>query len=197
MLARIRGRWLETDFTECLGRAQAIGDESNQHADTSSAETEAPAYLFAQVTGDQRGDERTDVYAHVENREACIATRSAFRIEIADNRRDVRFEQSRAEYDENQADEKGCVGEDDRQRDRQVAQRDENSSVPDSASESEETVSDPAARQRRQVHAGSVDPHDGRSGISLESESTLSQGRRHEQHQQRADSVIRDRKSTR
>ncbi len=36
------------------------------------------------ITRDERRDERADVDPHVEDREACVASRAAFRIQIAD-----------------------------------------------------------------------------------------------------------------
>ena len=59
-------------------------------------------------------DERADVDPHVEDREAGVAARAAFGIQVADDRRDVRLEQARAEDDEDEAEEerRGCANTD-------------------------------------------------------------------------------------
>ena len=135
-----------------------------------------PTHAFAQITGDERSDERPDVDSHVENREARIASRSALGIKLADDRRDVRLEQPGADDDENEAEEKRLVREQDRQRDGDVAERDEHAAVPDGALKAQPPVGDPAAGERRQVDRRRVDPDDRRRRGAVERETAAGQG---------------------
>src|SRR5450830_1294134 len=50
--------------------AESVCDESDEHAHTGSAEAEVPAHPLTEVAGDEWSDQRTDVDAHVENRES-------------------------------------------------------------------------------------------------------------------------------
>ena len=67
-------------------------------------ESEMPVDGFAEVAADQRAEEPADVDAHVVDREAGIAPRAAFRIQIADNGADVRLQQAGADDDQRQPD---------------------------------------------------------------------------------------------
>src|SRR6266566_4727796 len=107
-------------IAESFVAAQAIGDESDHHAEPGGAEAEGPAHPLAEDARNKGGDECADIDSHVENREASVAPRSALGIEITDDRRDIRLEESGAHHDENQADVERGVREDDRERDRQV-----------------------------------------------------------------------------
>ena len=75
--------------------ANGVGDQAEQHADAGGAEAPVPADRFAQRAGDDLAEEGAGVDAHVEDREAGVAPRAAFGIQIADDRRDVRLEQTR------------------------------------------------------------------------------------------------------
>src|SRR3954471_3918729 len=186
-----RGR-PRTQITEGFVGASPISENANEHAHTRRAKAEVPGDFFAQIAGDERSDEGTEVDAHVEDRESGVAPRSAFRIQVSDDGRDVGLEQSGAEHDQNQADEKRRVGEDDGKRDRQVAEGDENSTVPDCPPEAEQSVGDPSTRQRRQINAGGVNTDNRAGRLSGECESAGSERRRHEQDQQRPYSVERE-----
>src|SRR6185436_20584373 len=74
VLAWIRRGGLETNGPERLGRTHAIGEESDQHADAGSAEPEVPTHFLTEIAGDERRDEGAQVDAHVENREASVAS---------------------------------------------------------------------------------------------------------------------------
>ncbi len=84
------------------------------------------------------------------------------------------------------------VGEFDRQRDRKVSERDQYSAVPDRAPQAEQSIGDPSTRQRREVHARGVNADDGGRRVAVVAESPLGERRRHEQHQERTDSVVRE-----
>src|SRR5690349_2812690 len=151
-----------------------------------------PPYLLTEYAGDERSDERAGVDAHVKNREAGIPSRSAFGIKVADDRGHVRLEQSRADDDEDQPDEERRLFEDNRQRDREVAECDKDSAVPDRASQTEPAISDPTTGQRSEINAGGVYTDDRRSSVALVAKAALSESGGHEQHEQWADSVVRE-----
>ena len=168
--------------------------QADEHADAGRAEAPVPADALAEEAGDERRDERADVDAHVEDREAGVAPRAAFRIQIADDRRDVRLEQPGAEDDEDEAEEeRHWPREHRRERDREVAERDEHAARPDRAPQPEPAVGDPAAGQRREVDAGGVDADDGRRLSARSKPKPPSRERgRHEQDEQRAEPVVRE-----
>ncbi len=80
--------------------AQRERDQADDHADTGGAEAILPAERFAEPAAQQRGRERADVDAHVEDREAGIAARVFRRVELADDRRDIRFQVTDTHDDE-------------------------------------------------------------------------------------------------
>ena len=130
------------------------------HSEPGRAEAEGPAHPLAEDASNKGRDECADVDSHVEDREAGVAPRSALGIEITDDRRDIRLEESGAQDDENQADVERGLREDDRESDRQMSQRDQHSPVPDRASQSEPPVGNPAAGERGEIHAGGVNADD-------------------------------------
>jgi hypothetical protein len=105
MLVAVGRRRADADAPERRRGSHAIGDEAEDHADTGSAEAVVPADLFPQDAGDQRRGECADIDPHVEDREACIPARTALRVQIANDRRDVRLEQPGSDDDENEAEE--------------------------------------------------------------------------------------------
>src|SRR5690606_18997962 len=88
-----RGR--EADARQELVLPQLVGDEPRDHAHTGGAEAPVPAEARAarEVAADERAKEAAQIDAHVEDREASIATRVALLVELADHRRDVRLEE--------------------------------------------------------------------------------------------------------
>src|SRR3954470_481476 len=133
MLGGIERGWLVTDVAERFWSAQPVRDDSDQHSDTSGAKAEAPTYSLAQVACNEWSDEGTEVDSHVENRKASVPSGAVLRIEITDDCGDVRLEHPRAEHDQYQPDEERRMDEHDRERDREVAEGDENPTVPDRA----------------------------------------------------------------
>src|SRR5690606_449601 len=114
-------RRLQADVAECRLRPQREDRETDDHADTGRTEAPVPADLLTQEPRDKLAEEGTDVDAHVEDREARVAALAAFRIQVPDNRRDVRLEQTRAEDDQDQAqEERDLPGEEGRRADRYV-----------------------------------------------------------------------------
>src|SRR5207253_9379243 len=105
MLSGVRRRRHNAYISQRLVCAQAVGDESDQHADAGGAKTEVPANSLTEYSGDEGRHEGADVDPHIEDREARVATRSSFGVQVADDRRDVRLEQAGTKDDEDQPDE--------------------------------------------------------------------------------------------
>src|SRR3982074_1252349 len=99
MFGGVSRAWDYADVAECFVAAQAIGDESDHHTEPGGTEAERPTHPLAEDARDKRGDQGADVDSHVEDREAGVAARSALGIEITDDRRDVRLEESGAHHD--------------------------------------------------------------------------------------------------
>ena len=76
--------------------------ETDDHADTGRPEAVLPAEGFAEPAAKKRGRKRSDVDAHVEDREPGIAARVFRGIELADDGRDVRLEVTDTHHDERQ-----------------------------------------------------------------------------------------------
>ena len=143
-----------------------------QHTDCHEQRTGAEAGAQPEVVLRQRNDQRTqespEVDADVEDSEACIETRAAFRIQIGHHGADVWLQQADAEDDHHQAQIKAP-----RRRGRceqRIAERDAKTADHDGALRADEPIRDPASGQCREVDAGVVQPVDGRSGLVIETE---------------------------
>ncbi len=75
-------------------------NQADDHADAGRAEAVLPAEGFTEPAAQQRGDERADVDAHVENRKARITTRVVLGIQLADDRRDIGLQVPDAHHDQ-------------------------------------------------------------------------------------------------
>src|SRR5262249_46532377 len=143
--------------------------------------------VLAEVAAHKRSDECAEVDAHIEDREAGIAPRSTFGIEIAYDCADVRLEQTSA--DDYQHEPK-VKAHNPPERHAEVSGSDYDSSNENRSSITENAISDPAARKHDKVDAGSVQPVDGRSRHGAQREPAFFDGCLQEQHQQRAHPVI-------
>ncbi len=191
LLGRV-GRWVDAEGTEGAGDARAVGEDTDQHSETGDAKAPVPAHALAQVAGKERGEEGAGVDPHVEDGEAGVATGAAFGIQIADERRHVRLEQPGPDHDQDEAEEEGRLREDGRQRDADVPGGDEQAAVPNRALQAEPSIGDPAAGERREVHAGRVDADDRRCLRALEAEAAVGERGGHEEDEEGADPVVRE-----
>ena len=66
-------------------------------------ESQMPVDVLPEVSAHERRKERAQVDAHVEDREAGVATLILLRIQIADDDADVAFQQSGADDDEEES----------------------------------------------------------------------------------------------
>ena len=76
--------------------------QAEYHADARGAEPVAPAVGLSQVAADDRGKQRAQVDAGVEQRETGVSARIVLRVQLADDRGDVRLEESNADDDQGQ-----------------------------------------------------------------------------------------------
>ncbi|MNS12428.1 hypothetical protein D3C72_439910 [compost metagenome] len=162
---------------------QAEDNQRDQHPDTTDAKAPVPAVSFNQPAGDQRRDKRPHVDAHVEQGEAAVTTRIAFLVERANHHRDTGFEQTGTENDKHQADKEQVVTHKGRERDRQMAERNQNRAVPHRALLAEPVIRQPAARQCRQVHAARKNTDDSRCVLACQPHAAVINGRSHKQNQ--------------
>jgi len=79
--------------------------QAEHHADRRQCETCAVAERRRSDRHEERAEYRAEVDAHVEDREAGIAARAPFRVQLRDQRADVRLEHADAEHDHQQPDE--------------------------------------------------------------------------------------------
>ncbi len=178
---------VQTDFTVVAlhGRngKHAEDNQGDQHPDTTDTKAPVPAVGFDQPAGNQRGNERAHVDAHIEQRETAVTTRIAFFIQGADHDRDTGLEQAGAEHDKHQADEEQVVAHDGRQGDRQVPERNQNRTVPDGPLLAEPVIRQPAARQRSEVHGAGKDADNRRGVFTRQAHSAVIDGGGHKQNQ--------------
>ena len=97
-----RRRRVQAGVAEVLG-AEHVLDEAEHHPDAGGAEADVPVDALTEIAADQRRDERAEVDAHVEDREAGVAPLVVVRVELADDHADVALEQAGAEDDQDQA----------------------------------------------------------------------------------------------
>ena len=165
-----------------------ILDDRCGHAHTSGTEAEMPADVLTQIRTNGRPEDRTDVDAHVENREACVPSGTALGIEIADDRGDVRFEETGADGDQRQTDEVGRQG-----RDRQhvVPEGDNDAAPQHGIFLADQPIGKPAARQRQYVNTKGVETVDRRSVLRAPGH-TAAGCIGHKQNEQRTHPVVRE-----
>ena len=124
-------------------------DQREHHADGAHEEGGVEAPPWPDEVRDQRREQRTDVDAHVEDEIRLVLEVTAFAIEVADHRRDVRLEEPVADDEECEgeiADEE-VVG-DCQER---VADHEGHAADHDRLAEAGEAISDQAAEERREV----------------------------------------------
>ena len=164
-----------------------ILNQTERHADASRAEPPVPSDPLAEIAADERRDEATQVDPHVEDREAGVAASIVGRVELPDDRADVRLQQPGAEHDQHET---GVEKRRHVEREAEVAERDQNAAVKHGVALAEQPVGDPPARNRREVDGRRVQTVDGRRAARLESEPAVGDARRHEQNEERAHPVV-------
>ena len=151
--------------------------EPEHHAHAGGGESVVPVEPLAEKAAHERPDGGTEIYAHVEDGEARIAARPALGIKVADHDAHVRLEQSRADDDENQAEEKSRRA---RDREREMSGGDNDAANPNGTLRAEQPVADPAAGQRDHINERGVESVDGGGGLVIETEPAVLHGIDHE-----------------
>ena len=160
--------------------------ETREHANACRRKAIVPV-AAGKPAADERSGGGADVDAHVEDREARVATGIAGPIKLADQRTDVGLEQARAEHDENEAAEEARKT---RDREHEVPAHDNDPAEPDCALRAPEPVGDPAARQRDEIDGRGVQAIHRRGRLVAETEPAVLDLIDHEQHEQRAHAVV-------
>ena len=170
-----------------LAFAEGVLDQAGGHADAGGGKADVPVDALGEVAGDEWAEERAEVDAHVEDREACVAAAVAGFVERADERADVWLEQAGAECDEGQArveERERLEGQD------EVSERDDDAADEDGAVLAEEAVGDQAAEDRGAPGGACVGPVN-RGCVSVrESEAALGGGRDHVEDEEGAHAVV-------
>ena len=160
---------------------QAVLQYADQHGGARAKESGSPVPRFADGARDERGKQRTEVDAHVEDRKACIASRTRLTlVERADDGRDVGLEQTHADHDDRKTEieHTGTRG----HGEQEIPERDDEAAPVDCAALADQTVGDPAARQRKQEHGAGVETVDGTGGFAVHAESRIGvSGGRHQE----------------
>src|ERR1044072_6616125 len=98
-------RWMRAEFTQHLLSSRRKDKHAKQHPNTGCAKAPMPTNSLAQKSGNELTRKRSKIDAHVKDREARVAPRTAFRIPLTDDCRHVWFQKSSAEDDQDEADE--------------------------------------------------------------------------------------------
>ena len=167
---------------------KSILSQANQHEYASRAETIVPAHTLTKIAANQLTDERAQIDAHVENREAGIASRTAvILVQLSDHGADVGLEQTGTEHNQYHADEESLSpgpghG--------AVATGNQHSAIPYCRTLTCQSICHPATRQREHVDTGCVQTVDSSGRTILQTQPTLLNRRNHGQNQNGAHTVI-------
>src|SRR5690606_12607060 len=165
--------------------------EADQHAHARSTEAPVPTHLLSKESGNELAEECANVDSHVEDGETRITTRTTFGVQIADNRGDVRLQQSGSQNDEDEPqEERQPAGGERGYADRNVSERNERGAVQDCAPKAEQPVGYPSTRQGCQVDTGSVNADDGCGLSSVKTEAAIEKRGRHEENEKRPQSIV-------
>ena len=138
--------------------------EAERHPDRRRPEPPVEADPGLKQAGDQRADERTEVDAQIEQREAAVASWVILLVQGAQQRRRVCFQRAGAEGDEHQAD--GDARQAREHRERDVAEHDHHAAIEHGAFHAEDAIGDPATQHGGEVHEAAIGADDaGRGGL--------------------------------
>ena len=133
-------------------------NEPEEHSSSSSREAPSPSEFLREPRTQDLTGERADVDAHVEEREPCIASRTAFGIKLAHQRGHVGLQQSGTGGHNEQPEVKRNSR---RQAQHHVTSGDDNAAPPHSALRPHDPVTRPSAGQRHDVNQRRVESVDG------------------------------------
>ena len=179
-----------------------VHDHAEGHADARRAEAPMPAvrrveppsaqhhperFALCEPADHQRRGEGAQVDAHVEEREAGVASRIAVRVEPADERTDARLEEAGAERDQDEA---GVERRDGVEREGVMTRGDDQPADQDRASRSDEVVRDIAPEDADHVAGHGVVAVDLGRELLVEPQAAHGQRGDHEQKQERPHAVV-------
>ena len=127
--------------------------ETEEHPEPGTCEAKVPIDALGDPARDDGAEEGAEVDSHVEHGKAGVAPFIAGFIESAHERADVWLQQSRADHDQAEA---GIEKRETMERQREVAERDDDPTEQHAAVLPEPGVGDQSAEDRREPHAGDV-----------------------------------------
>ena len=152
-----------------------------------------PVDVLGEVATHERAEESADVDTHVVNRKTGVATLGRIAlVQVTDDGADVRFQEPGSDHEEDQAQVERPVvrsGDDDRRRQRKMAERDDDAAIQHGQALADDSVGNPAARQGERVDTKCIQAIDGSADFGLESE-TAARGVRHVENEERAHTVV-------
>ena len=146
-----------------------------------------PVDALRQSAGDQRTDEGAEIDPHVEDGKACIPPRILRAIERAEHGRRVRLQKAGAEHDEGQT---GVEKRQGLERQREVAEGDDDAADENTAIRAEQPVGHEPAANRGGPDAPRVRPIHGARMGDVEAQSAGGRGRSHVEDEEGAHPVI-------
>ena len=146
-----------------------------------------PVDLLAQVSHQQRSDRRADIDAHVEDRKAGILLHTAVRVKLADHHADIGLEQTGAQNDQQQSEEESMHTGNSQS---ELSGNDEQSADKHGVAGADQTIRDPAARQRCQIDRCRVETIDGCRGLVIHPQTAVLHQRSQEQNENTSHAVI-------
>ena len=116
---------MQTGVTEIFSAGDVLR-EPEDHSESRRCEADEPVHTLAQIAAHQRRDERAEIDAHVEDREARIAPVIVRPVQPAHDHADVPLQEPGADDDERQPE---IEGRERRKRHAEVAARDQDATV--------------------------------------------------------------------
>ncbi len=128
-------------------------DKSGHHPHPGRGKTVVPVQIFPQQTAHQRSEGGSEVDPQVKQRETRITPRPALGIKLTDQCADVGLQQAGAQYHQQQS---GKEGSHPRNSEGEVSGGNETPARPDCPLPAQQAVSNPAARQSREINRRGV-----------------------------------------
>ena len=157
------------------------------HPDAGRAEAKVPVDVLTEKAANKGPGKTADIDPHVEDGESSIAASSALGVQISDDRTDIGLEQARSKHDHHEPHVKRRRGRDGQ---REVTSRDDDASPQHGTTLSQQSVGNPAARQRDGVDSERIQTVNGRRRHVRQPESTVRHHVGHKQDKEGAHPVV-------
>ncbi len=167
---------------------EMILNDAERHEEARGSEAGAGTDELLRLARDDRPERRTDVDAHVEHGESRVEPGAALGVEFGHHGAHVRFQETDAQDDDEQAE----IERPGAQRGRQDRITQCNSDAPDEhrVPRADQPIRDPPAGQRGEINARRVQPVDRHGGLVVDAEAALADGGDQEQNQDGAHAVV-------